>query len=236
MVFNFFRRNRDMLTWKLSPKKYDKGNKHNYGGKVVLPQSVLESLVTHQVQPPYTFEISHTDRIYRTHCGVLEFTGCESVVIVPEWMYQQLNMDLTLQVTIKFKSLSKGTFSKLLPHSVDFLDVESPKTELEKSLRDYQVLTQGDEILCSFEEYGDMRFTVGEILPDEDAIYIVDTDLSVEFLPPIGYEEKVEREKSVLPHLKVHKSKYEHPPIEMKEPGLFFCFEKLKTGEKDQTK
>jgi hypothetical protein len=81
-----------------------------------------------------------------------------------------------------------------------------------------------------------MRFTVGEILPDEDAIYIVDTDLSVEFLPPIGYEEKVEREKSVLPHLKVHKSKYEHPPIEMKEPGLFFCFEKLKTGEEDQTK
>jgi ubiquitin fusion degradation protein 1 len=77
-----------------------------------------------------------------------------SVVVVPEWMYQQLNMDLTLQVTIKFKSLSKGTFSMLLPHSVDFLDVESPKTELEKSLRDYQVLTQGDEILCSFEEYG----------------------------------------------------------------------------------
>ncbi|TBT99737.1 ubiquitin fusion-degradation protein [Hamiltosporidium magnivora] len=229
MFFDFFRRNRDMYSWKLSPKTFEKGNKNNYGGKVLLPQLVLEDLVTSQILPPYTFEISHNDGVFLTHCGVLEFTSHHETITVPEWMYQQLCMDETLQVVIKYKFISVGTFVKLLPHSVNFLEIESPKIELEKCLRNYQVLTQGDEILCDFEEFGDIRFTVTSVGPAGDAIYIIDTDLSVDFQPPIGYAEKLENERTVMKYVEIVESENGIKYVKMKKLGLCLDFGEIET-------
>lgn len=224
MFFNFFRRDRNHLKWHLRPQKFTRNNRHNIGGKCILPQSILEELVTSQIHLPYAFEVSHTDGVYRTNCGVLEFTGEEGVVIVPEWMYQQLDLYNVSIVTFSFKKLPQGTYVKLLPHSSDFLEVEHPKAELEKNLRDYQVLTLGDEIICEFEEIGRIRFTVAKIQPEGDGIYIVDTDLSVEFLEPVGYAEKIEREKTVFPYLEINNCKEKPKVIRMKKFGLYFGY------------
>ncbi|KAF7675372.1 Ubiquitin fusion degradation protein 1 like protein [Astathelohania contejeani] len=224
MFRNLFDFPSGVLAWRLSPKKYEKNDKNNYSCKVVLPQTVLEDLVFNQIPPPYTFEINHTFGAYKTHCGVLEFTGNEAIVLIPEWMYQQLSMDDVMQVSVEYKSLPIGTFIKLLPHSVDFLEIENPKVELESSLRDYPVLTTGDEILCCFEDYGPIRFTVSECQPEGEGIYIVDTDLSVDFLPPIGYEEKLEREKSVKRYLRILPSSHPIKPIRITGLGLILEF------------
>lgn len=201
MIFNLFRdRNRPFLTWKLTPKKYDPDSVQNYGGKIILPHNILEELVINDARLPYIFEIS-ANEIFKTNCGCLEFTCASDEVIIPGWMFDQLDFENSGDATIKYSFLPQGKYVKLLPHNVEFLDVENPKAELERYLRDYQVLTRGDEILCKFEEIGDVRFTVTEVDPGNDGIYIIDTDLEVEFLPPIGYAEKVENEKSVIKYV-----------------------------------
>ncbi|KAM0675816.1 ubiquitin fusion degradation protein [Gurleya vavrai] len=222
MFFNFFGRDRDILKWELKPKKFPKNDKNNLGGKCILPQRILEELLQTQVRTPYTFEISHSSEIFRTNIGVLEFTGFEGFVIVPEWIYQQLDLQNINLVTISFKKLPKGRQIKLLPHSVDFLEIEQPKGELEKNLRNYQVLTMGDEILCEFEDVGKIRFTVSSIEPVGDGIYIVDTDLAVEFIEPVGYAEKIEREKTIFPYVEVSKGENVPRHIKMKKFGLYF--------------
>lgn len=211
------------LQWNLKPEKFAKESKENYGGKMILPHNILELLVATNAKLPYVFEISHTNGVYRTNGGCLEFTGHTNTVVVPEWMYQQLDMaDMT--VTIKYINLPQGRFVRLLPHSVKFLDIENPKLELEKSLRDYQVLTVGDEILCKFEEIGHIRFTVSDTEPENTGIYIVDTDLSVEFLPPLGYEEKIESERTILKYAKIDKD-YGNDLKRVKFDVIGVCFD-----------
>ncbi|ADM12438.1 ubiquitin fusion degradation protein 1 [Encephalitozoon intestinalis ATCC 50506] len=208
-------------SWSLSPKKFEGCNQNNFGGKVIVPQSVLVDLVSFQIQPPFTFEISHSDGVFKTHCGVLEFTGEEGQVVVPSWMYQQLSMGDVDKVELKYMTFPLGRFVKLIPHSVDFLEVENPKQELELCLRNYQVLSEGDEILFQFDEVGSMRFTVAHIEPSSSAVYIVDTDLAVDFLEPIGFKDKVERERTVTKYIEVVNSNYDIKPIRMKKLGLY---------------
>lgn len=229
MFFDFFIRPSELditLKWRLIPSKYPKNSEHNFGGKVLLPQCVLEDLANLGAPAPYTFEISHSNRLYVSHIGVLEFTANSEEIRVPEWLYQQLELDQCGLVTVTYKQLKPGKSIELLPHSVDFLEIDNPKKELEKCLVNYQVLTRGDEILCKFDEVGPIRFTVNKINPDNDAIYIVDVDLIVEFLPPIGYEEKIEREKTVKRYLHVFNDieEDEMKGIKMKVRGIYFDF------------
>ena len=149
--------------------------------------------------------------------------AAESVVLVPQWIYQQLGMEESPEALLKFVKVREWGVVKLLPHDVAFLEIESPKQELERCLIDYQVLSKGDEIVLLVGEKGPMRFTVSETNPQDDAIYIVDTDLKVEFLPPLGYEKKMEEERSVLPFVEVRDAGGRRT-IRMKKRGLFFGF------------
>lgn len=226
MFFDFFgSANLDFpLKWRLIPTKYPKESDQNFGGKVILPQIILEDLSNLGVPAPYTFEISHSNRIFISHCGVMEFTASNEEIVVPEWLFQQLEMDQCGLLTVSYKKLIPGRSIELLPHSVDFLEIYDPKKDLEKCLGNYQVLTQGDEILCKFKDIGPVRFTVNKVSPNFDAIYIVDIDLIVEFLPPIGYEEKIEKEKSVKRYLECLPEENDDFPVKMRERGVYFDF------------
>lgn len=198
MFFSLFGRWSETPSWRLRPYKYSEDSENNFGGKVFLPQSILEDFVVLQIQPPYTFKISHVDNTIFTHCGVLEFTAEEDTIIVPSWMFKQLEMDTVEEIKLTFQSLERGTHLKLLPHSPTFLEIDNPKLELENVLRFYPTLSLNDEIECNFTEFGVIKFSVVEIEPSQDgAIYTVDTDLSVDFCEPIGYKEKIESEKTV---------------------------------------
>lgn len=178
---------RNELEWRLLPNKHPENSKENHTGKVYLPEMCLEELCAKQMQMPYIFRISSHGGISYTHAGVQEFTTEQQYIILPEWMYEQLALDSS-PIDVAYVSLPKGRFIKLLPQSRDFLDIENPKIELEKSLRNYQVLSAGDTISLYFEsEFKNIMFTVTEIDPPGEGISIVDTDLEVDFLPPADY-------------------------------------------------
>lgn len=85
-------------------------------------------------------------------------------------------------------NLPLGKFVKLQPQSTDFLDITDPKAVLENALRNFSTLTKGDILSIQYNDhiYG---LHVTEIKPESEGISIVETDLEVDFEPPVGYVE-----------------------------------------------
>jgi len=93
-------------------------------------------------------------------------------------------------IEILSTDLPPGHFIKLQPQSVDFLEISDPKAVLEKAFRNFSCLTAGDIFTFA---YNDNVYAVAvlEVKPDNQkkAICTLETDLSVDFAPPIGYVE-----------------------------------------------
>jgi len=234
MFANFFRTEADHTTWELKPLKYPKESENNCSSKVLLPYHILGDLAFFNIPAPYVFEISHENGVYKTTCSVLDFLLEEDEANIPSWMFEQLSLDTSEKIIIKHIEIEKGEGVKLLPHSVDFLKLECPKEELEVTLTNYHVLSYGDEILLDFEEIGRCRFTITKVYPENlDSIYIVDTDLKVDFDEPLGYREKMESEKTVMKYVVIGDENCETRSFNMKKPGLFFGWDDLPKTDKD---
>ncbi|KAL7267361.1 ubiquitin fusion degradation protein [Rhizina undulata] len=163
----------------------------NYGGKVILPPSALEKLTRLHIAYPMLFELRNGAKDITTHAGVLEFIAEEGRVYLPQWMMQTLLLEPGDLLQLKSTDLPSGTFIKLQPQSVSFLDsITDPKAVLENALRNFSALTKGD--IFAF-LYNDQIFEIAilEVKPDiqNGAISCVEVDLEVDFAPPVGYVE-----------------------------------------------
>ena len=183
-------------TFRIFPITLLHRQEYNYGGKVLLPPSVLHKLADEHFDSnsPLLFKLTGHSRDgmqkYTTHCGVLEFIADEGRIYAPEWMMNQLHSKGGASVHVELCSLPKGTFIKIQPQSVDFLDILDPRGALENALRMFSTLTKGD--LIQF-RVGEKVFEIEilEVQPDfeEGAICIHEIDLNVDFAPPVGYVE-----------------------------------------------
>lgn len=198
-MLSFFSDLSEPRPWRLRPTTFPKKSKLNCSSKIWLPRYVLQELTIMNAPLPYIFEISHKNKILKTKVTVGDFMDSEDEVIVPKWIYEHLDLKNSKRAIINIAyDVPKGHIIKLVPHHVEFLEVENPKNQLETALREYGVLTQGDEISLTFSGNKTMGFTVKSVSNDEGSVYIVDTDLNVEFEAPIGYEEKLKKERTVL--------------------------------------
>ena len=101
---------------------------------------------------------------------------------------------------IKSTDLPPGAFIKLQPQSPSFLDISDPKAVLENAFRNFACLTAGD--VFSF-AYNDSVYEIEvlEVKPDTDAhaICTIETDLSVDFAEPVGYQEQLKAQSAANP-------------------------------------
>ncbi|KAJ1800000.1 ubiquitin fusion degradation protein, partial [Coemansia sp. RSA 2599] len=169
----------------------------NYGGKIFMPPSALEEISQREVTYPLLFRVQTEGAALaagdsgagkHTHCGVLEFTAEEGRVYLPQWMMDSLGISPGAVVEVINVELLHGTMTKLQPQSIDFLDISDHRAVLENALRKFSALTVGDIIAFRYNER-DYRIAVVETQPSSTAINIVETDLSVDFAPPVGYVE-----------------------------------------------
>ncbi|KAF8557276.1 UFD1-domain-containing protein [Imleria badia] len=170
----------------------------SYGGKIVMPPSALAHLTSLDLESPWMFQLRNpANPAASTHAGVLEFIAEEGIVHLPYWMMKTLRLDEGDPIRITGTELPKGKFVKLQPQTVHFLEISDPKAVLEQALRNFTALTQGDIIeIC----YNSMifGFLVMEATPGGGGICVLDTDLEVDFAPPVGYVEP-ERPKAPPP-------------------------------------
>lgn len=93
-------------------------------------------------------------------------------------------------VQIKSTDLPSGQFVKLQAQSTSFLEISDPKAVLENAFRNFSCLSKGDVFTFA---YNDQVFEMAvlETKPEngQKAISVLETDLEVDFAPPLGYEE-----------------------------------------------
>ena len=105
-------------------------------------------------------------------------------------MMQTLLLEPGDLLQIKSTDLPSGQFIKLQAQSTSFLDISDPKAVLENVFRNFACLTKGDVFTFSYNEQT-YEMAVLETKPETDkrAIGVLETDLEVDFAPPVGYEE-----------------------------------------------
>ena len=93
-------------------------------------------------------------------------------------------------VQIKSTDLPSGKFIKLQAQSTSFLEISDPKAVLENAFRNFSCLTKGDVFTFAYNDQT-YEMAVLETKPETEkhAIGVVETDLEVDFAPPLGYEE-----------------------------------------------
>ncbi|OTA65231.1 UFD1-domain-containing protein [Hypoxylon sp. EC38] len=162
----------------------------NYGSKIILPPSALQKISQLHVQWPLMLELVNGEKERHTHAGVLEFVAEEGRAYIPQWMMQTLLLDVGDMIQIKSTSLPLAKLVKLQPQSTNFLEISDPKAVLEKAFRNFATLTKGD--IFNF-EYNDEVYEVAvlEVKPEAEklGVCMIETDVSVEFAPPVGYVE-----------------------------------------------
>lgn len=105
-------------------------------------------------------------------------------------MMQSLQLDVGDMIQVKTTSLELAKLVKLQPQSVNFLEITDPRAVLEKAFRNFAALTKGD--VFNF-EYNDEVYDVAvlDVKPETEkmGVSMIETDVSVDFAPPVGYVE-----------------------------------------------
>ncbi|KAL9038416.1 MAG: hypothetical protein Q9180_003145, partial [Flavoplaca navasiana] len=106
-------------------------------------------------------------------------------------MMQTISLDPGDLVQILSTDLPSGSFIKLQAQSTDFLDISDPKAVLENAFRNFSCLTKGDVFTFAYNDQT-YEMAVLETKPGtakNGAVSVLETDLEVDFAPPVGYEE-----------------------------------------------
>ncbi|GAA5853707.1 hypothetical protein JCM9279_000283 [Rhodotorula babjevae] len=174
-----------------------------YGGKIVMPPSALDELTQLDVELPINFEITNPANVeLNTHAGVLEFIADEGCVNLPQWIMDQLRLNEGDPVRLVGGRYPKGKMIKIQPQSVDFLEISDPKAVLERALINYSCMSAGDIIEIPYNTLT-FRLLIMEITPPGPAISVIDTDLEVDFAPPVGYvEPEYKRPSDLVPTMR----------------------------------
>ncbi|KFA66617.1 hypothetical protein S40285_03051 [Stachybotrys chlorohalonatus IBT 40285] len=172
----------------------------NYGSKIILPPSALDKVSKLHVQWPLLMEMINGEKGKHSHAGVLEFIAEEGRAYIPQWMMVSLGMDVGDMIQIRTTSLELAKMVKLQPQSVNFLEISDPKAVLEKAFRNFATLTKGD--IFNF-EYNDEIYDVAvlDVKPQTEkmGVSLIETDVSVDFAPPVGYVEPEKKSGTSTP-------------------------------------
>jgi len=171
------------------------------GGKIILPASALDNLARLNIDWPMLFQLTNPSiPNKKTHCGVLEFTAEEGHCYMPYWMMQLLLLEEGKFVKVRFATLPKGTYVKVQPHTTDFIDIANPRAVMENRFRNFSALSQGDVIKLEYNKKN-YYLSIIEVRPAQPyrAISIIETDVEVDFAPPLDSQESIVKPQPTLP-------------------------------------
>ena len=182
----------DML--RAYPAYYFERNDIEYGNKILLPSKILEQITNdHHGNMPYPlcFSISSLRTKVTIYAGVLEFLAPENSVVLPFWLFNSLQLNEGEMIRLGLvEYLPKANFARLRPHRTAFIDLPDPRSILEKQLSNFTCLTKNETITVHYNK-NEYQLDILELKPENqyNAAIIVDTDLNIDFAPPLDYVE-----------------------------------------------
>ncbi|CAD5115008.1 DgyrCDS4030 [Dimorphilus gyrociliatus] len=162
------------------------------GGKINLPELVLSEIVRESLPCPYLFKLTNNERF--CYCGVNEFVAPPNTIELPSWMLESLKIEETSNVKIESVELPVGTYLKIQPQDVNWLNITDCRAVLEKSLRSFSTLHKDETFPVDYNNRT-YHLKVLETLPN-DAIQIINCDINVDIELPVGYESAKIKDKT----------------------------------------
>ena len=173
------------------------------GDRILLPPSALQALMglvpSASMPRPMLFAMALAGSDQRPrHVGVLEFSAPEGTVVVPLWIMRAMGLSDADSVVVTSATLPKGTFAKLQPLSEEFATLEDPKGTLERAITSsFTTLSKGDSMMVPVAGHGDIEVFVTELEPS-DAVCVIDTELTVDFVQSVINSEEQKRRQEEL--------------------------------------
>jgi len=159
-----------------------------YSNKILLPPNVLHELIQGNYEMPYFFKIENIETKFGQYCGVQEFSSPPGVVHIPYHIMSGLGIKEGDNIEIKLATPVDGSYVKLQPHTIKFIELEDPKALLEKALsNNYPIITEGHTIAIEDKTTNTVYHI--DIVKTEPApvIKIIDVNINVDFDPPLDY-------------------------------------------------
>lgn len=151
--------------------------------RIIMPPSALNHLMLFKINYPYFFKLTSRELGISEYCGVLEFTAPEKTVYAPSWLMHKLFIEDRIYINSVNLPSGKRVKFKAVP---EFFALPNQQVILEKTLRELNVLSMGQELNILF--VGKVyKLTVVELVPCT-VVSIINADLNVEF-EPISEEE-----------------------------------------------
>ena len=175
----------------------DKTKLLNYSNKILLPSSVLSTLNDEDImETPFVFRVKNKETQYGMVCGVHEFTAPPGVIHISYGLMAQMNINEGDTITIELVQPPKGEYIKIKPHQTEFIELNDPKSILEKHMSEnYPVITKGQSISIKYEGTGKVyHIDIVETGPSE-VILTLNCDLNVDFDEPYDYQEVMTQRK-----------------------------------------
>lgn len=169
-----------------------------YSNKIIIPSTILTELLCENVEMPYFFRVINPEIEFGVMCGIHEATAPDGFCYIPTHIMDNLNLRDGSKVTLELVKPKDGTYIKLQPHSMDFVNMKNvePKQLLEAAMSmNYPILTEGHTIAIYCEvNKRSYYLDVVKTKPAEE-IKIIDVNLNVDFDPPKDYLRKKKKEE-----------------------------------------
>lgn len=159
----------------------------NESSDVILPNSFLADMCNNEeYEFPYQFEIT-TSENKKINVSVIDFTADPENIIMPFWIFENLNIEPYDPIKINYKKINKGCYMKIQPHKTKFIEHKDPREILETKLSKFSCLTKDTTIsfIYNDETY---KFNILELKDENglcDSISILNVDLNIDFERPL---------------------------------------------------
>ncbi|XP_023244822.1 ubiquitin recognition factor in ER-associated degradation protein 1-like [Centruroides sculpturatus] len=173
----------------LSISNFEGKELEEYGGKIILPLTILIQYDEFDIEYPILLKLScnkseEVNQCY-THCGVLEFSENIKFMYIPFWMMRKLNAENGDIISATLVKLPTAKYVKFLPLTKEFFHISDFKKVLETTLLKYNCLTMGDNIVIYYQgkEY---EICVKATEP-MNSVCTIDCNLNVDIDFPVDY-------------------------------------------------
>ena len=166
------------------------------GGKLILGHDILQRLLDKNIIEEgkgMHFRIHSPAHKIVIHCGVLDFSGANTLLYAPSWIMEYCNIRPGDSVVIASINLEPGTFMKIQPQSTKFLEIDDPEAVLTNLLPNFSCIMRGQYLRF---EHANIKYDIKILDTKPDvAVSLLNTNITVEFAEPVGYTEYLEEQK-----------------------------------------
>eukprot|EP00472_Partenskyella_glossopodia_P010251 CAMPEP_0197538482 /NCGR_PEP_ID=MMETSP1318-20131121/59822_1 /TAXON_ID=552666 /ORGANISM="Partenskyella glossopodia, Strain RCC365" /LENGTH=452 /DNA_ID=CAMNT_0043096913 /DNA_START=108 /DNA_END=1466 /DNA_ORIENTATION=+ len=141
---------------------------------------------------PLFFKITNTRYNKTSHCGMIDFTAPDGCALLSDAFFEDMMLTPGNSCSFMVRELPTLNYVKFQPFRWQFSRINNPKEVLTRELQlKYATLSNGDVIIVRDEAGNNFRLTCVEVKAkskyrkNATAGNIVNTDLSVEFAPPV---------------------------------------------------